>query len=504
MQSAVATESAEHPGRRRLLLLGALVVVLSSSVPVAALAYSATRSVRPVARKTAAGSLAQRGVTAPQPQADATGPNAKSGLHIVAVTPTKGTVELFNGTFKLRFSTNLRPHSALPKLTPVLAGRWTRPNPKTLLFTPSAQLIPSMTITITMSAGKKGPVATNWSTLRNPFSIRIVVAAGPILRVQQMLAELGYLPYSFVPAGKGSVASRAKAALGKEFANVGEVARTPRSGGFVARFTTTPPQLAANFVPGKPNPATTGAIMAFELDHNLPTDGLAGPLVWQAMLQAVATRKVTTRPYDYLVVSQTTPETLYVWRNGKVIYQTPVNTGVEGVTPNGTWPVYLRYLTTTMTGTNPDGSHYSDSGIPWVSYFNASIAVHGYPRYGYGYPQSAGCVELPISNAKLVYPMDPIGTLVTVTTGNLAAAFHVAPPSYVNNPSTPLPTTTTSTTTSTTTTTLPPKPKKKKAPATTTTTTTSTSTSTSTSTTLPATTTTTAVDPTSTTTSSLP
>jgi peptidoglycan hydrolase-like protein with peptidoglycan-binding domain len=400
-------------------------------------------------------------------------------LHIVAVTPTKGSVELFNGTFKLRFSTNLRTHSALPKLTPALAGRWTRPSPKTLLFTPGSQLVPGMTITITMPAGKKGPVATNGTTLRSPFSTRIVVAAGPILRVQQMLAELGYLPYTFVPNGNGSVASRAKASLGKELRTAGQVSRTPRNGTFVARFASTPPQLAANFASGKPNPVTTGAIMAFELEHNLPTDGLAGPLVWQAMLQAVATRKVTTRPYDYLLVSQTTPETLYVWRNGKIIYQTPVNTGVEGVTPNGTWPVYLRYLTTTMTGTNPDGSHYSDPGIPWVSYFNDSIAVHGYPRYGYGYPQSAGCVELPIKNAEIVYPMDPIGTVVTVTTGNLANDFHVAQPSYVNNPNTPPPTTvatTTTSTTTTTTTTLPPKPKKKKTPATTTTTTSTTTT----------------------------
>jgi len=49
-----------------------------------------------------------------------------------------------------------------------------------------------------------------------------------------------------------------------------------------------------------------------------------------------------------------------------------------------------------------------------VAYFNGGDAVHGYPRASYGWPQSNGCVELPISNAQFVWGMDPIGTLVTV------------------------------------------------------------------------------------------
>jgi hypothetical protein len=76
--------------------------------------------------------------------------------------------------------------------------------------------------------------------------------------------------------------------------------------------------------------------------------------------------------------------------------------------------VYLRYTTQTMSGTNPDGSHYSDPGIPWVSYFNGGDALHGFIRYSYGYPQSLGCVEMPFASAKTVWPSTPIGTLVTV------------------------------------------------------------------------------------------
>ena len=68
-----------------------------------------------------------------------------------------------------------------------------------------------------------------------------------------------------------------------------------------------------------------------------------------------------------------------------------------------------------MSGTNPDGSHYSDPGVPYVAYFNGGDAVHGFVRGSYGWPQSLGCVELPYGAAAVVYKYDPIGTLVTVS-----------------------------------------------------------------------------------------
>jgi lipoprotein-anchoring transpeptidase ErfK/SrfK len=67
-----------------------------------------------------------------------------------------------------------------------------------------------------------------------------------------------------------------------------------------------------------------------------------------------------------------------------------------------------------MSGTNPDGSHYSDPGVPYVSYFNGGDALHGFLRSQYGSPQSLGCVEMSYSDAARVYPFTPIGTLVNV------------------------------------------------------------------------------------------
>jgi lipoprotein-anchoring transpeptidase ErfK/SrfK len=67
-----------------------------------------------------------------------------------------------------------------------------------------------------------------------------------------------------------------------------------------------------------------------------------------------------------------------------------------------------------MSGTNPDGSHYVDPGIQWVSYFNGGDALHGFVRASYGFPQSDGCVEMPVAHAAVVFPLTPLGTLVTV------------------------------------------------------------------------------------------
>ena len=104
-----------------------------------------------------------------------------------------------------------------------------------------------------------------------------------------------------------------------------------------------------------------------------------------------------------------------VYRDGTPIYNTLANTGIAAApTADGTWPVYARYTVTTMTGTNPDGTHYSDPGIPWVSYFNGGDALHGFIRASYGFPQSLGCVEMPYANAAVVFPLTPLGTLVTV------------------------------------------------------------------------------------------
>jgi lipoprotein-anchoring transpeptidase ErfK/SrfK len=123
---------------------------------------------------------------------------------------------------------------------------------------------------------------------------------------------------------------------------------------------------------------------------------------------------------------------------GHTVLSSPVNGGVASApTPLGTYPVYERFTSTTMSGTNPDGSQYKDPGVPWVNYFSGGSAVHGFPRASYGSPQSVGCLELPISTAKEVFDLIDYGTLVNVAGPRVkpVSSANPAPPPATGSPS---------------------------------------------------------------------
>jgi len=84
-------------------------------------------------------------------------------------------------------------------------------------------------------------------------------------------------------------------------------------------------------------------------------------------------------------------------------------------TPSGTFYIYSRFTSTDMKGYNADGTTYFDKGVPWVSYFNGGIALHGAPwRDTFGYVGSHGCINLAVSNAKTLFDWAPLGTKVVV------------------------------------------------------------------------------------------
>ena len=80
----------------------------------------------------------------------------------------------------------------------------------------------------------------------------------------------------------------------------------------------------------------------------------------------------------------------------------------------GTFPVFEHIPVGTMSGTNPDGSHYNDPGIRCISYFNHGDAHPRLQPRLVRDAQSLGCVELPLAAAAKVWPYTPIGTLVTI------------------------------------------------------------------------------------------
>jgi L,D-transpeptidase catalytic domain len=190
----------------------------------------------------------------------------------------------------------------------------------------------------------------------------------------------------------------------------------PQAGSFAWRWPTLPLDSSSTWAPGSEDIITRAAVESFENQNGLTVDGLAGPAVWTTLLNDVAAQKVDPTPYTYVLVSKNLPETLTLYNNGAAQYSSiPVNTGAPGAdTVDGTYPVFEHVPSSRMTGTNPDGSTYDDPAVPWASYFNGGDALHGFVRATYGSPQSNGCVEMTIADAQMLWPLTPIGTLVTV------------------------------------------------------------------------------------------
>jgi peptidoglycan hydrolase-like protein with peptidoglycan-binding domain len=226
------------------------------------------------------------------------------------------------------------------------------------------------------------------------------------MRLQQLLAQLGYLPVEWQPAAgprPSSVHGQLAAAL------------SPPPGTFVWLYLNTPPELRALWQLGEPNQIVRGAVMMFEHTHDLAVDGLVGQRVWRAMIGDAIAGKRHTGGYNYVYVHRDVPQSLNLWHNGRVIVTSPGNTGVPAApTQLGTFPVFEHSAVGTMSGTNPDGSRYNDPGIRYISYFHRGEAIHAFNRSSFGTPQSLGCVELPLTAAAKVWPHTPIGTLVTI------------------------------------------------------------------------------------------
>jgi peptidoglycan hydrolase-like protein with peptidoglycan-binding domain len=333
---------------------------------------------------------------------------ASSGpVRVLSVTPAAHARQA-DGAAPIRvvFSEPLAADSPLPALSPSIPGSW-RASGSTVEFLPKRGYPPLTHVKLVIPGGPSGVRSAGGGLLAARVVDRFVTGTYSTLRLEQLLAQLGYLPVSWeaIPGDAPVPSTDANAQL--------SAAYSPPAGTFLwSRHY--PLALQGMWHPGQPGNILTGAVMAFESDHNMTMDGVAGPGVWSAVLRALAGGQNSTHGYTYAYVSEGSPETITIWHNGREVLHTLVNTGIPGrPTVTGTYPVYLRYYFQIMKGTNPDGSKYADP-VSFVSYFNGSDAVHYYPRGSYGWPQSLGCVELPYTQAEQAWPFLTYGTLVTV------------------------------------------------------------------------------------------
>jgi peptidoglycan hydrolase-like protein with peptidoglycan-binding domain len=317
-----------------------------------------------------------------------------AALRLVSATPAAGADDV-NGAQPVRLALSGVPAAtSRPRISPPTTGTWSQDG-DSLTFTPAAAFPSGTRVTISVPGGPAG-----WRT-----SFR--TGSYSTLRLQQLLAQLDYLPLSWS-------ASLGQAVMPGNVAAQLSAAYQPPAGRFtwVSGY---PPSLASFWQQGQGNLIDSGAIMAFESQHGMTLDGLASPALWKALLRAAGTQQDNPDGYTYAIVSKVQPETLTIWHDGRQVFRSLANTGIPvAPTDDGTFPVYLRYRYQVMQGTNPDGTHYADP-VQFVSYFQAGEAVHYFPRYSYGFPQSLGCVELPLAAAAQAWPYLTYGSLVTVT-----------------------------------------------------------------------------------------
>lgn len=342
------------------------------------------------------------------------------------VTATLGQVTASAGNastaaLKVTFSAPLA-HADVSQwhMSPSISGSWHKVNDQTYEFKPAGiGFTPATNVTVSIPGSTTGPSAKDGSFLASATTLNYPIPPGLTQTMQEWLAELGYLPLRFTPDSSTSLATWNEA-------------YTAPQGTFAWKYAKVPVSLENLWNPTSWSVVTQGAVYSFEHQHGLALTPTPGASFWNALRTAVQNHDVDTTPYAYVYVSETLPERLWLYVSGKVILKTLTNTGIpQTPTSIGTFPVQIRTTFQTMKGKNPDGTPYADA-VHWINYFHGSEAVHGFLRAQYGFPQSLGCVEVPIPIAQKIYPHLYVGALVTVqSTGS--QPIQLVPPANPNN-----------------------------------------------------------------------
>lgn len=298
---------------------------------------------------------------------------------------------------------------------------------------------------------------TNAAQVSRTFTLSFSTATASIGLAQVLLAQLGYLPLelpsalvpvsSSQPTAAGSTRSSARSTDAHGVTQASATASAPTSTPTLTstsaptsvssqgagtdadpalaltwRYDDIPPSVQALWHPGVDSTMTKGAIVQFERVHDLQ-DGSYPPYgttltsaFWQDLVTSAMAGAVDPHPYTVAEVSEAQPEHLTLWSDGADELTTLVNTGIPGgATPTGAFFVYLRYVSQTMHGYTVTGQPYVYPNVPDVNYFSGNFAIHGFPRAAYGFPQSQGCVEVPLDEAPLIYRDLDYGSLVVIS-----------------------------------------------------------------------------------------
>jgi hypothetical protein len=151
---------------------------------------------------------------------------------VVASSPAPGQRSVaFSPLISVQFSQPLARRWLSPTLSPSVPGSWKRIAPAILEFRPTANFVPDTKVTLSLHAGPAAMRDGAGAGLARSYHASFVVAGGSVLRLQQLLAELGYLPLDFAGAStSAAVASDHTVARDNPFGPLSDATTLPSSG----------------------------------------------------------------------------------------------------------------------------------------------------------------------------------------------------------------------------------------------------------------------------------
>jgi len=164
-----------------------------------------------------------------------------------------------------------------------------------------------------------------------------------------------------------------------------------------------------------------GGNIWYELINDRSNQTYYVPATAMRLITAAEFLPLAPQVTDKRVIINTTEETITALEYGRPVFTTRISSGVsfgEGKdfrTPLGDYEVYKKRPSRHMAaGDGAADDAYDLPGVPWVSYFNGGIAIHGtYWHNDYGHAWSHGCINLLSQDAKWFYRW----TTPTVTFG---------------------------------------------------------------------------------------
>ena len=196
------------------------------------------------------------------------------------------------------------------------------------------------------------------------------VPAGSTLRLQQLLAKLGYLPGELLPERIG----------GADDGGPGGGCLEPAEGELRLALSRTRRRRSGTVGRRKLWRAHQGRGDGVrERSKGSRPTGIAGPVVWKALISAALKNQTSSFGYTYVYVTEGSPEQITVWHNGKTVVSRPR----QHRDPAGADRTrHLRRLRAPPLRDDerdqPRRVDLSRPGDPWISYFNGGDALHGF------------------------------------------------------------------------------------------------------------------------------